>query len=80
MAAKFTDAVKWLNLSRGMGGFVFIAFHPMRRSSIQSNLFGVKPRMRSQTARILRNQLSMPTFGNPSEEPVDRSNCFDPVS
>ncbi len=80
MVAQFTDVVKWLNLSRGMGDFVFIAFHPMRRSSIQSNLFGVKPRMHSQTARILRNQLSMPTFGNPSEEPVDRSNCFDPVS
>ena len=80
MVARFTDAVKWLNLSSGMRDSRFIAFHPMRRNSTLSNLFGPKPRMLSQTVRISHKQLSMPIYGNPSEEPVDHSNYSDLVS
>lgn len=80
MAVKFTDATRWLNLFSNMRGFGFIVFRSMRQSSTRLNLFGPKPRTLSQTACMSRNQHSMPICGNPSKEPVDRSNYSDLVS
>ena len=80
MAARFTDAARWLSLFRGMGDFMFIAFHPMHRNSTRSSLFGPKLRTPSQTACTNRNQLSIPICGSPSTEPAAHNDCFDPAS